>query len=127
MCMCACTRTRMCAHAGAEGPLFPGDPLTLRAGRDLRDHAIQCPHCTDRRLRPIEMALAHHHPIPRVTCIHFPGALREYPPSWHLPSPSHSHNHYLSPTLLALCPIGLQHPSHPRVASSPRPLSPTQE
>lgn len=60
-CVCVlCICVRVCT--GAEGPLLPREPLTMRAGRDLRDHLIQCPHGTGEKAEVRDMSLAHHHP-----------------------------------------------------------------
>lgn len=71
--MKVCVRIEgMCA--GAEGPFFAGDPLTLRAGRDLRAHLTQCPHCTREKAEvQRDGACPPPPPLPPVTCIHFPG------------------------------------------------------
>lgn len=93
----------VCVCVGAEGPLFPGDPLTLITRRDVREHLIWCPHCTGEVQRD---DICPPHPLPS-RCLHsFP----RDPPRIGMPSflapphppPSHPHNHHLSPALVVL-------------------------
>lgn len=80
-----------------------------------------------RKLRSREMALAHNQPLPSCHLHSFPrGTPRNalapgIPPQMLTSSPS-QHNS-AGPS----APMASKHPSCPRVASSPRPLPPTQE
>lgn len=129
-CVCEVVCVRVCVCAGAEEPLFPGASLTLRTGRDLRDHLIQCPHCTGEKAEVQRDGTCSLPPaLPHVACIHFLGALLGMPsllaPLSLLPA---AHIITISAQLCCLsAPVVSKHPSCPRVASSPRPLSPTQE